>query len=170
MLADSVEIHKPQVCVRFHTGFPPPGSPVSSQPHWRIHRFDFKRLPLTGFQQRKMRKCVQPVDHVQCRRSAGYTGADWSPASGGSCSFTRFLCHPRWKKNWTIEASWWVEAANFESPPGGCLGPLEQKWNSTSAIMEQQGAAELFEPGGRSRWGWKEANKQLMKDLQLDPH
>lgn len=34
-----------------------------------------------------------------------------------------------------------------------CHSPVEQKWNSTSAIIEQQGAKEVFELESRNEWG-----------------
>ncbi len=34
-----------------------------------------------------------------------------------------------------------------------CHSPVEQKWNSTSAIIEQQGAKEVFELERRSEQG-----------------
>lgn len=33
-----------------------------------------------------------------------------------------------------------------------CASPVEQKWNSTSAIIEQQGAEEVFELERRNKW------------------
>lgn len=33
-----------------------------------------------------------------------------------------------------------------------CYSPVEQKWNSTSAIIEQQGAKEVFELERRNKW------------------
>lgn len=33
-----------------------------------------------------------------------------------------------------------------------CHSPVEQKWNSTSAIIEQQGAEEVFELERRNKW------------------
>lgn len=32
------------------------------------------------------------------------------------------------------------------------FSPVEQKWNSMSAIIEQQGAEEVFELEGRNKW------------------
>lgn len=40
------------------------------------------------------------------------------------------------------------------SPPlRMCHSPVEQKWNSTSAIIEQQGAKEVFEVEKEERAG-----------------
>lgn len=52
-----------------------------------------------------------------------------------------------------------------------CHSPVEQKWNSTSAIIEQQGAEEVFVQERRNSWGgvgeniWRgeKVRKQLMK-------
>lgn len=46
------------------------------------------------------------------------------------------------------------EQVNFPSPPlRMCHSPVEQKWNSTSAIIEQQGAKEVFELERRNESG-----------------
>lgn len=45
------------------------------------------------------------------------------------------------------------EQVNFVSPPlRMCHSPVEQKWNSTSAIIEQQGAEEVFQLERRNKW------------------
>lgn len=40
-----------------------------------------------------------------------------------------------------------------------CHSPVEQKWNSTSAIIEQQGAREVFELEKRNEWGGERGEK-----------
>lgn len=51
------------------------------------------------------------------------------------------------------------EQVHFVSPAlRMCYSPVEQKWNSTSAIIEQQGAKEVFELEKRNEWGeWAES-------------
>lgn len=45
------------------------------------------------------------------------------------------------------------EEVNSASPPLRMyFSPVEQKWNFTSAIIEQQGAEEVFELEGRNKW------------------
>lgn len=49
------------------------------------------------------------------------------------------------------------------------FSPVEQKWNSTSAIIEQQGAKEGFELEWRNEWGeWAKSQARVKSREKTD--
>lgn len=165
-LAASVEIHKCQVCVRFHTHFPPLESPVCLV----LLGFFTATLTLSESIILVWKGCYQPASsRERCIKTCAVYVA----------SFTHFLFYPTWIWVKVSQTVWQLDIRSL------VLSGSRQLWGPTWRMSGPTGAEVEFHvcnygTTGCRRTIWvrrekqveakEKGDEQFIKDFQLNPH